>query len=224
MRFLTLLFGFIFSLAACAQEAPEAIKAPEKPKIQYQEGVHYKVLPQAVKTITPGKIEVTEAFAYSCGHCYRFEPLINKWKANAPADVQFVKLPVIWRPSMQSMARILYTGEALRLGDKLNDRVFKAIHEERKRLNSEEEIAPVFVDLGVSPDKFKKTFNSFGVSAKVQQADARTRSMNVTGTPQMIVDGKYTVSASKDLGHAGMLKVVDFLVEKVRSEKAEAKG
>lgn len=215
MRLLIIVFGFILSLAACAQEAPEALAA------KYQEGVHYKVLPQVVKTITPGKIEVTEAFAYTCGHCYKFESLINNWKSTAPADVQFVKLPVIWRPSMQSLARIMYTGEALKMSSKLNARVFEVIHQERKNLASESDIASVFEGLGVPPEKFKKTFNSFGVSAKVQQADARTRSMNVTGTPQMIVDGKYTVSASKDLGHEGMLKVVDFLVEKVRAEKVK---
>ena len=55
----------------------------------------------------------------------------------------------------------------------------------------------------------------------MQQADARTRGMNVTSTPQLVVDGRYTVRATKELGHDGMLKVVDFLVNKVRQEKAQ---
>ncbi len=210
MRILTLVFGFLVSLAACAQQADSA---------KYKEGVHYKILPQPVRTITPGKIEVTEAFSYTCGHCFNFEPTIIAWAKQAPEDVQLVKLPVIWRPSMQALARIMYTGEALKMGEEVNAKFFDAIHKERKNLNSEAAIGAVFEELGVSDEKFKKTFNSFGVSAKVQQADARTRSMKITGTPQLIVGGRYSVSATKELGHDGMLKVVDYLIEKVRAEK-----
>lgn len=210
MRVVILVLGFIFSLAACAQG-----NDVEK----FKEGVHYKVLPKAVKTITPGKIEVTEAFAYTCGHCYNFEPLILAWAKKAPSDVELVKLPVIWRQSMQVLARIMYTGKALGIPEEVDAQIFKAIHKDRNQLGSEAAIAAVFKELGVSAEKFKKTFNSFGVSSMVQQADARTRSMNITGTPQMVVDGRYTVSAGKDLGHDGMLEVVDFLIEKVRAEK-----
>ena len=212
MRILTLVLGFMLSLGACAQE-----KAGE----QYKAGEHYKVLDKPVRTITPGKIEVTEAFSYTCGHCYNFEPRITAWAKNAPEDVALVKLPVIWRPSMQFLARIMYTGEALGMGHEVNEKVFDAIHKQKKKMASEDEVAELFAELGVDNEKFKKTFNSFGVSSKVQQADARTRSMKVTGTPQMIIDGRYTVSATKKMGHAGMLKVVDFLVEKVRAEKAK---
>lgn len=212
MRILILVLGFMLSLGACAQE-----KAGE----QYKAGEHYKVLEKPVRTITPGKIEVTEAFSYTCGHCYNFEPRITAWAKNAPEDVALVKLPVIWRPSMQFLARIMYTGEALGMGHEVNEKVFDAIHKQNKKMATEGEVAALFAELGVDEEKFKKTFNSFGVSSKVQQADARTRSMNVTGTPQMIVDGRYTVAASKQMGHAGMLKVVDFLVEKVRAEKAQ---
>lgn len=213
MRVLTFVFAFVFSLVACAQDA-----AP----LRFQEGVHYSVLPEPVKTVTPGKIEVTEAFAYTCGHCFNFEPLILAWKEKAPEDVGFVKLPVIWRPSMQVYARIMYTGQALGLNEKLDERVFQAIHHEKNALNSEDAIAKVFEELGVPREKFKQAFNSFAVSSKVQQADARTRSMQVRGTPQMIVDGRYTVSVTKELGHQGVLEVVDYLVEKVRSEKGNS--
>ncbi len=211
MRILTLVLGFVVALGACAQEP-----APAK----YTEGKDYKVLAKPVRTITPGKIEVTEAFSYTCGHCYNFEPRIHAWEKAMPEDVALVKLPVIWRPSMQMLARIMYTGQALGMQHEVDARVFAAIHKEKNKLASEGAIAAIFEELGVDKDKFKKTFNSFGVSSKVQQADARTRNMKVTGTPQMIVDGRFTVAATKGMGHEGMLEVVDFLVAKVRAERA----
>ncbi len=212
MRILTLVLGFVISLGACAQE---------KVSEEYKEGEHYKVLDEPVRTITPGKIEVTEAFSYTCGHCFNFEPRITAWAKKAPADVELVKLPVVWRPSMQFLARIMYTGEALGISEEVNAKVFEAIHNQKQKMASEDEVAAIFAELGVDGEKFKKTFNSFGVSSKVQQADARTRSMKVTGTPQMIVGGRYTVAATKEMGHAGMLKVVDFLIKKVRTEHSE---
>ena len=210
MRTLSLVFCFLLSCAACAQPL-----SPEK----YQEGVHYKTLAQPVKTITPGKIEVTEAFSYFCGHCYNFEPLLLKWEQNAPDDVEVVKLPVIWRKQMQVPARVMYTGKILNKYEDVNARVFKAVHKEGNKLASQADIAKLFKELGVDEKAFNETFSSFGVDSMVKLAEARTRSMQITGTPQLIVDGRYSVSATKDLSHEGMLKVVDFLIEKVRAEK-----
>jgi len=39
---------------------------------------------------------------------------------------------------------------------------------------------------------------------------------NITGVPTLIVNGKYKVSASRNVGTDGLLDVVDFLVEKER--------
>lgn len=215
MRILTTVLGFFFSFTVWAQGA--GIE-------RYTQGVHYELLDKPVKTITPGKIEVTEAFAYSCGHCYNFEPLILNWEKKLGSDVELVKLPVIWRNSMQPLARILYTGKALNKYQEVNARVFTALHKERKRLNSEDDIAKIFEDVGVSKEDFKKTFNSFSVNTQVKQAEARTRNMKISGTPQMIVDGRYSVAATREMGHEGMLEVVDFLVEKIRAEKASSKS
>lgn len=215
MRILTMLLGCVFSFAVWAQG----------PSVErYTQGVHYELLDKPVKTITPGKIEVTEAFAYSCGHCYNFEPLILSWEKKLADDVELVKLPVIWRNSMQPLARIMYTGKSLNKYKEVNARVFTALHKERKRLGTEDEIAKIFEDVGVSKEDFKKTYNSFSVNTQVKQAQARTHSMKITGTPQMIVDGRYSVAATREMGHEGMLEVVDFLVEKIRAEKASGKS
>lgn len=221
MRFIAVAFALIASLSACAEEATSPAKA------KYEEGVHYNVLPAAVRTITPGKIEVTEAYSYSCGHCFKFEPLIKAWEKKMPEGAKLVKLPVIWNNNpngyraMQLLARTMYTGEALGISDKVNAAMFEKIHVDHSQISSEEDIAKIFAEFGVSEEKFSKTFNSFGVSSQVQQAESRTRSMEVRGTPQLIVDGKYTISATRELGHTGMLQVAEYLVEKIKAEKAK---
>ena len=52
----------------------------------FKEGTDYLRLGKPVATDSgAGKVEVLEFFAYSCIHCYRFEPLMTEWMAKLPA-------------------------------------------------------------------------------------------------------------------------------------------
>ena len=53
---------------------------------EYVAGEHYDLISPAIRTSSPGKIEVVEFFWYGCGHCYTFEPLISAWKKDLPED------------------------------------------------------------------------------------------------------------------------------------------
>ena len=86
-----------------------------------------------------------------------------------------------------------------------------------KRLGSEDEIAALFTANGVPREDFDKAFNSFGVSSLVRQAGSRARSAKITGTPALMVNGKYHVSTRKAGSQADMLKIADYLIEKERA-------
>ncbi|MDP2379235.1 MAG: thiol:disulfide interchange protein DsbA/DsbL, partial [Pseudohongiella sp.] len=43
----------------------------------YVAGTHYEELPAPVRTNNPDKIEILEVFWYGCGHCFRFQPLVD---------------------------------------------------------------------------------------------------------------------------------------------------
>ena len=58
--------------------------------------------------------------------------------------------------------------------------------------------------------------NSFGVNNAVKQANNRMRQWTVTGVPTIIVNGKYKVSGTREIGTSKLLDVVDFLIEKER--------
>jgi len=90
---------------------------------------------------------------------------------------------------------------------------------DHKKLSSEDEIQALFVANGVAAEDFSKAFNSFGVSSQVKQASARAKAAKITGTPALMVDGKYHVSTRKAGNQADMLKVSDFLIEKERAAK-----
>jgi protein dithiol oxidoreductase (disulfide-forming) len=212
MRILVALAGLMISLVACADT-----QAPAK----YQAGTHYTVLDNPVRTASPDKIEVTEVFWYGCSHCYHFEALINPWQDGLADDVAFVRSPAMWNKPMELHARAFYTAKALGVLEELHGPLFEAMNVGKQRLADEAEIAQLFMAKGVDADKFAKVFNSFGVTGQVRQADARARSYRITGTPELVVDGKYRVTTKAAGGQQQMLDIADFLVAKLRAERAK---
>jgi len=126
----------------------------------------------------------------------------------------------VWDDEVRTLhAKMYYTALALKKIDSLHNAIFTAMNVNKKSFANEGEIAKFFSDNGVDPKDFAKTFNSFGVDSQVKQASAKVRGYNITGTPTMIVNGKYKVMGSPEK----MLDVVNFLIEKERAEMKTAK-
>jgi len=189
---------------------------------EYVAGKHYEVLDPPVRTANPAKIEVTELFWYGCGHCFIFEPLLDKWQRQLAADVVLARSPAIWHPTMELHARAYYTAKALGVLDKVHQALFDAMNVQQNKLAGEDAIAEIFVANGVDEQEFRKTFNSFGVASAVRQADARQRSYHSAGTPELVIEGKYRVTARTAGGHQGMLDVADHLIALERERRAKA--
>ena len=211
-----LLLPFVV-IAACSAE-------------DFVEGAQYTRLAAPQPTSTPGKIEVVEMFSYACPHCFHMEPELNAWLKTKPDDVVLVRLPVVFRPDWELLAKAYFTAQVLGVLDKTHDALFEAIHEKNQRFDNEAALQAFFVSQGVSADDFRNAFNSFDVDMKVRNAKLMTRRYAITGVPTFIVNGKYSTSASlvggKESGlsvkelNEKTLQVVDYLVEK---EHADAK-
>jgi len=185
----------------------------------FEEGKQYNVITPAIRTANPDKIEVVEFFWYGCGHCYNFEPVIGHWKKSLGDDVEFKGSPAVWAPQMELHSKMYFAAEVLGVLDKMHLVLFQAMNVDKKRLQSESEIAALFVANGVSEEDFSKAFNSFGVSSMVRQATARARAAKISGTPEMMVNGKYRISTRMGINQGEMLEVVEFLIEKERAAR-----
>ena len=182
-------------------------------------GTHYTELAAPVNTNDSSKIEVLEVFWYGCSHCFRFEPLIANWEATMPSDVDFGRFPAMWNGLMEVHAQVYYTAEAMDALDVVHEHVFNAINIEGNRLQNEGQIGALFAKYGINEDEFAKSFNSFSVRTKVNQAKQRMQAYEIRSTPNMIVNGKYLVATGQSvLTQADMLEVVDFLIEKERQQ------
>ena len=188
---------------------------------EWVEGEHYDVITPTLRGKSD-KIEVTEFFWYGCTHCYSFEPQIAQWKKSLDDDVVVVGSPAMWNALMEVHAKAFYAAQVLGVLDKVHMPLFQAINVDRKRLDSEDELAALFAASGVAREDFQRAFNSFGVGSQVRQANSRARAARITGTPEMMVAGKYRISTRKAGSQANMLKLATFLIEKERAARALA--
>ncbi|MEO8673341.1 MAG: thiol:disulfide interchange protein DsbA/DsbL [Tahibacter sp.] len=186
---------------------------------EWVEGTHYVVLDPPQQTATPGKIEVLEVFSYGCPHCKDFQPIADKIKQGLPANAQFRYMPAeLGRESWGTFARAFYVAEAMGVLDKTHAALFAAIYTDKKvdaAAPTLEQIGPVFTDAaGVKAEDFVATAKSFAVNTKLKRGDAQIRAMGVSGTPTLIINGKYRVESNAAGSYAGLINLVKFLVAK----------
>lgn len=191
----------------------------DKGEWKYTEGADFRRMATAQGTSSPpDKIEVAEVFWYGCGHCYTFDPMVAEWKASKPDNVAFVRIPVIWNPTNQAHARLMYTAEALGVLDQMHEAIFKSIHESGKTLTAEADMIELFAKVGVDEAAFREAFNSFGVTSAVKRAENLTRRYGVKSVPVIIVNGKYATDAPNIKTFDNILAVTNELVAREQKE------
>jgi protein dithiol oxidoreductase (disulfide-forming) len=163
-------------------------------RVSFKEGSDFVRLPRPVPTESPaGQVEVVEFFAYSCIHCFHFEPVFNEWLKRKPAHVNVRRMPVAFNQGFVPLQRLYFSLEVMGLVDRLHEKVFKAFHEERLALQSAPAIMAWMEKQGVNKDAFASAFN--GPAAKMgEKAIALQDAYMVEGTPSLGVAGQFYVS------------------------------
>lgn len=179
-----------------------------------------RVSPPVRSEVPPGKIEVVEFFWYGCPHCHRFEPVLRRWVAQLPDDVVFrrVHVPFQERKHQQLYYTLLAMGEE----EKLGLAVFRALHEERRRLDSDKEIIDWAQAQGLDRKAFSDHFTSFGVRTAMTRGTREMTEYGVDGVPMIGVAGKYLTAPSMAGSNQAALDLVDKMIahERVAARKS----
>lgn len=191
------------------------------------EGTHYVRLQQPAPVASPGKVEVVEFFWYECPHCNAFEPGLEAWSKKLPGDVVLRRVPVWFQEvPFAAQQRLFYTLETLGLGPTLHRKVFAAIHNDRARLRTNEDIAAFALKNGADPVRFMTTFASPEVAAQCQQARQLAEAYKIDAVPAMGVQGRYYTNGNlanagqpakgPTVGNERLLAVVDTILARVK--------
>ncbi len=187
---------------------------------EYEQGINYFPLKIPQPVHTGDKIEVLELFWYRCPHCFELEPYLNKWLKSKPDFIEYVRLPAVLNRSWAFDARVFYTFVALGLVDSLHEAYFAAIHTDRKRIVTVEQLADWVADKGQDPQQILDTFNSFGVDSMVAHAADMSGRYETDGVPTIIVDGKYRTKVSLAGGHNELIDLMNYLALRAQSERS----
>jgi len=180
-------------------------------------GKDYKLL-NAVQPTSTKKIEVLEFFFYGCSHCFHLHHDLTAWSKKLPKDVELVYVPVIFRDSWEPMARAFYALDALGQREQLHDALFQAWNVTNEDLSDEAKIQKFVAARGVDPANFAAAYSSFAMQSKVTRAKQMIRSYWISGTPTLVVEGKYAITG---LLPADTIRVLDDVIAQVRKERAK---
>jgi thiol:disulfide interchange protein DsbA len=195
------------------------------------EGQHYIRVPTPSAPADIKQITVEEFFWYGCPHCARLEPRLADWRKTLPKDVVYTPVPnSLGRPDGVVHEQAYYIATTLGIEDKIRKPLFQALVDNRLPLYTLPAIKDFFIQTaGIKPSDFDGVASSFVVDSAVRRADQLAKDYRITGTPQIVVGGKYQtqiglpafsdVRFSEGEKNGQMLGVVDQLIVKVRAER-----
>jgi len=166
-------------------------------------------------------IEVMEFFSYGCIFCYRFDDDLSDWAEDYGDKISLVRTPLIGSDQWRLLGQHYYALERLEAPDVLHQATFRAIHDLGRNLSTPGKLADfVETNSDISQEDYLTQLNSPSVMTRVGLADRIARQARITSVPQLVVQGRYRISSTRDVGPNRMLEVADYLIDKILAERS----
>jgi len=211
-RALAVLFACTLALQFLLLADPVAAQQPLRAEIDYR-----VIAPQPVQS--PEGIEVIDFFWYGCPYCNSLQPALERWISRKPADVTVRRIPAVLRETWIPHARIYYTLEELGEVERLHQQVYHGYHVEELSMSRPEVMSEWAVRNGIARERWDTAYQSAAVQRKLEQAAQLTRAYGVTGTPSLVVDGRYLTSGNMSETLDGLIPILDGLIKRVRATR-----
>jgi thiol:disulfide interchange protein DsbA len=198
---------------AARQLAPDAATATPRP------GVDFTVLETPVARYAPRKaaIEVAEVFSYACIHCAHYQPMVDAWLKKKPKDVQWEYVPAVFGGPFTAFAAAYFAAESTGGRARSHSAVFKAIFDEKAVKTAEPAaIADLYARWGVDRAAFIAAMDTPAVREQMAKARAFHSNAKVMGTPTLVINGKYLVTATNDRSFPGMMRTLELVLARER--------
>jgi thiol:disulfide interchange protein DsbA len=86
-------------------------------------------------------------------------------------------------------------------------------------MTSEAAIGEFVAGLGIDREAFVDAMNSLGVDTRMRRARDLQQRYGVSGTPAVVIDGRYLTSGSQAGSFPRMIEIIDERVAAVRGER-----
>ena len=228
------------TVAVASSSAPTPAAPPAAPFVddgKWIEGKNYfRIEPAQPKATATDKIEVTEVFSYGCPACNQFHPVVGQLAASLPSNATMAYLPASFIPqeNWPMLQRAYFTARALGVADKCNDAMYDAVWKSGElsamnpagsglkphdALPTIEDAAKVYAKCGADPKEFVAVAQSFSINTQMKRADDLIKAYGVTGTPTLVVNGKYRFDVGDAGGYPQAIELANWLVAKEAAGK-----
>lgn len=180
------------------------------------EGQDYHVVINPQTTNNKNKtVVIQEFFSYGCPWCYKIEGPLSEWVGKMGNNVQFERIPVVFKPSWELYAKAYYTAKILALSEKMNPLLFKAIQVTKNPLDSKQSMIAFFVAQGVDKEIAKSAFeNSPTVDMRVQNGMSLMGTYQINAVPAFVVNNKYKTDLQMAGSPQRLLEILNYLSRK----------
>jgi thiol:disulfide interchange protein DsbA len=161
-----------------------------------------------------GTVEVVEVFGYWCPHCHDFQAQLEAWQRKLPAGVRFTYVPAVFDEG-DAFARGFFAAEGAGAVAKTHDAVYRAVHVDGvlARNATVDEVAWFYGQQGLDAAKTRAAMLSPATDAKLRAAHDFALRSGVEGTPTLIINGRYRITAHT---HEDGLRIADQLIAQLR--------
>lgn len=168
-------------------------------------------------------------FSYGCGHCRAFEPALESWARQRPADVELRRVPLPFLTNAEVLQRCFFALQTLGLLNAVHAKLFAVVQDGRSRLADASSAAAFLMNSNLVPPEaagrfvpeFTAAFDSFSTAASVGRARALTWQCGIAtgpGVPSVVVAGRWLTSPGLAGGGPQALAVVDSLLARARTD------
>lgn len=183
----------------------------------FKEGRDYSVLEKQTDHLVrqgPNKIKVVEFFSYACPACYSLEPKLKLWIEKLPANVEFLRMPVVFRKDWMVLARAYFVARGLGVEHRVTPLLFTAIQEEGKNPTDSKILSNIFANVGINKTTFDNAFNhSTFIDAELDKAQTLMTNYQIQRVPSFVINGQFKTDLGMAKGDVDrFLKILDYLI------------
>jgi thiol:disulfide interchange protein DsbA len=169
----------------------------------------------------PGKITVVEFFWYGCSHCNDLQPYVRDWLKEKDGGVQVIRIPAVFNPQWGVGASFFYSvHESGLFSEELHEKTFDAVHKSKSlNLSDTQSVKSFLAGNGVSfgdVQKISDLMKSQKVAKRVEAAAKASNEYMIPGTPAMVIENKYLMTATEAEGTKNLVNEVKNVVKALR--------
>jgi thiol:disulfide interchange protein DsbA len=171
------------------------------------------------------EVKVIEFFSYTCPHCYRFEGPLGNWRKTKGGGIRFERVHVMFGNQSDRLPRLYFALQELG-EERLHEQVFRQIHTQHTRFDSDRAVLEFTSKNGMDNKRFLASYNSAQAFEYARESKRLQDRMKVRSVPTLVVADRYQATLSQFAqpasGFEYVLQLLHFSSQDDRKEAAAA--